>query len=124
MATTTTRPSGLVLTKTDDRTIDWAYPPSGPSAKGQIRRSPNAGDHWSVSNLERLRSGISRIGRGPDRTLEQAIAAIERQIEAEQRARQEKADELRRKNDEEEDQARQNREEEQRLQEYMDDLFR
>ncbi len=123
MPETTTRPSGLVLTKTDDQTIAWQYPPSGPNAKGTIRRSPNASDSWSVSNAGNIRPGRSIVS-APHVKLERAISILEREIEAKKREKQEEAAELQRKKDEEEAKARQFAEEEQRLKEYMDDLFK
>lgn len=122
MSDTTTRPSGLVLTKIDDRTIEWANPPSGSNAKGTIRRTLNAGDSWSASNLESLRSGNWLISvRGC--TLQRAIEQIESHIEQEQRTRQEEIDAKEREKAEKETQERQAQEEEQRLNEYLDDLF-
>ena len=123
MAKTIKRPSGLELTQIDERTIEWAYPPSGTNAKGQIARRGSSGNVWSLSNAGSISEGRTRIST-PNQTLERSIGILEREIESVEGLKREAAAERQRKIDEEVAKARQLQEEEQQLQEYMADLFK
>ena len=127
MPNTTTRPSGLVLTKVDDRRINWSYPPSGRGAQGTIVRSSMPGDVWRVSNVGSIRSGsgdgrVTLVGDG-HMTLEKSIETIESRIAEAKSTLDRQIAEEQRKKDEEEETARQIQEAEQGMNRYMDEIF-
>ena len=128
MADKITRPSGLELTKVNDRTITWEYPPCGSDAKGMTQRFPSTeGDQWTVSNVISIRpirpGEVTVIEARYSSTLKNVIEHIESKIAVAQDERQREALAIEQVKAQQAERACQILEDEQRLQEFMDDLF-